>query len=106
MESTYQHFMNMANNHTDRESPVFQRNLRDYVNYHIQQGLFTSSDNDYENEYRAGQLFMEFEEITAGLKSGDRSPTGQMARALNMLDGRRSLEWNWPVGETPPPGGS
>jgi len=103
-KSTYQYFMDMANVHPDRNSEVFQRNIRDYTKYHIQQGLFTSTESDEENEYRAGQLFMEFEEITEGLKSGDRSPSGQMAMALNKLDGRRPLEWNWPVGETPPPG--
>lgn len=99
-KSTFQHFMDMANSHPDRESAVFQNNLRSYVKYANEQGLFTSSEYNEENEYRAGQLFMEFEEITEGLKSSDNSATGPKAKALVRM-GRRRPEWDWPVGETP-----
>lgn len=98
----YQNFLQMAENDPEYYDidGQFRQSLGIWLKYADKEGLLVSSGNDFTDEYRAGQLFTEFEAFHGEMGSGDDSPHGRMAQALIGINARRPEDW-WNVGETP-----
>ncbi len=101
---TYQWFMAMAINRPEYSGSArgaYMDAVNSYAKYARENGMLDSTGNESMDEYRAGQVFTDFEDnVLEGLMSEDNSAYGPKAQALVYI-GRRQPEWDWPVGETP-----